>query len=391
MLKWGMGKVLNFPKGFLWGTATSAYQIEGGIENSDWSKVYPALLACDHYNRYEEDFDLLKALNQTAFRFSIEWSRVEPKEGEFALKELEHYRNVLLALKKRKIKAMVTLHHFTTPSWMAQRGGWTNKKIIPYFKRFTKTIFNEYQDLVDYWVIINEPLVYSLMSYVKGWWPPKKKNPFLALKVISNQIRAYKEIYKALHKIKPDVKIGNAENYNFFEPFNPSSFLDRASCRVIHYFWNEYFLSKIKNHLDFIGLNYYFHNKIQFPFSRRNEDRIISDLGWKVYPEGIYWVLKWLKKYNLPIFITENGLADSQDKLRKDFIRDHLIWLHKATEEGVDVKGYFHWSLIDNFEWALGFEPRFGLIEIDYKTQKRIFRPSSLYYSEIAKTNQLIT
>ena len=150
-------------------------------------------------------------------------------------------------------------------------------------------------------------------------------------------------------------------------------------------------MNKIRKHLDFIGLNYYFHNKIKFPFLRRNENKITSDLGWEIHPEGMYWVLKWLKKYNLPIFITENGLADKEDKLRKNFIKDHLVWVHKAIKEGVDVRGYFHWSLMDNFEWDKGFWPRFGLIEIDYKTQKRIVRKSAYYYSEISKNNKIIT
>ncbi|MEK7519506.1 MAG: glycoside hydrolase family 1 protein [Patescibacteria group bacterium] len=379
----------NFPKGFLWGTATSAYQVEGGIENSDWSKVYPAFLACDHYNRYEEDFDLLKNLNQGVYRFSIEWSRIEPKEGDFDEKELEHYRKVLLALRLRGIKTMVTLHHFTTPFWMA--GGWANKKFILYFKRFAEKMSREYHDLVDFWVIINEPLVYSLMSYFKGFWPPQKRNPFLFFKIVKNQIAAHKEVYTALHKMNPGVKVGNAESYNFFEPFSSKSILDRAISSLAHYFWNEYFLNRIKKHLDFIGLNYYFHNKIKFPISKKNENKAVSDIGWEIYPEGIYHILKWLKKYNLPIFITENGLADSQDKLRENFIRDHLIWAHKAIQEGVDLKGYFHWSLMDNFEWAKGFGPRFGLIEIDYKTQKRTLRPSALYYSQISRTNRVDT
>lgn len=384
-----MGKALNFPKGFLWGVSTSAYQVEGGIENADWSKVHPALSACEHYDRYEEDFDLLKKLNQNSYRFSIEWSRIEPKEGEFSSKEIEHYRKVLISLRERRIKTMVTLHHFTTPFWMAQKGGWANKKIVFYFKRFAETILEEYQHLVDFWVVINEPLVYDLMSYLKGFWPPQKKNFFLFLKVLKNQISAHKMVYELFHKIKPGVKVGNTESYNSFEPYNRKSFLDKMSSGFIHYFWNEYFLNKIKKYLDFIGLNYYFHNKIKFPFSREKERKLVSDIGWEIYPKGIYQVLKWLKKYNLPIFITENGLADSRDKLRIDFIKEHLTWIHKAIEEGVPVKGYFHWSLMDNFEWAMGFEPKFGLIEIDYKTQRRILRSSAFYYADICQNNYL--
>jgi len=384
-----MTKVLQFPEGFLWGSATSAYQVEGGIENSDWSKVYPAAKACDHYNRYEEDFDLLKSLNQNVYRFSIEWSRVELEAGHFNEKELEHYWKVLHALKSREIKTMVTLHHLTTPFWLAKIDGWVNKKVVFYFSRFAERIFDEYRDLVDFWITINEPLNYASIGYLEGRWVPKKKNPILFLKVIKNQIVAHKNIYEIFHKIKPDVKVGNAESYCFFEPYNQTSFLDRFNVFLCDYFWNRYFLNKIKNHLDFIGLNYYFHNKIKFPFLKRNENKIVSDLGWEIYPEGIYHVLKELKKYNLPIYITENGLADAKDKLRKDFIKNHLYWIHKTIEEGVDVQGYFHWSLMDNFEWEKSFAPKFGVVEIDYKTLERKPRPSAYYYAEICKNNQL--
>ena len=149
-------------------------------------------------------------------------------------------------------------------------------------------------------------------------------------------------------------------------------------------FWNFYFLNKIKNHLDFIGLNYYFHRKL---FGNENKD--VSDTGWEIYPRGIYHCLKDLKKYNLPIYITENGLADAKDTKREKFIKEHLLWAHKAIEEGVDLRGYFYWSLLDNFEWAHGFEPRFGLVEVDYKTMERKIRPSAWEYKKVCETNSL--
>lgn len=385
-----MAKTLKFPEDFLWGSATSAYQVEGGIEDCDWSKVYPAGRACDHYNRYEEDFDLLKKLNQNAYRFSIEWSRIETEEGKFDKKEIEHYRNVLLNLKEREIISFVTLWHFTTPQWLAKIGGWSNRKSIFYFLRFAERLFNKYQNLVNFWITLNEPLNYASIGYLEGRWVPKKRNLILFLKVIHNLIIAHKKVYELFHKKNPNVKVGNAESYCFFEPFNPKSFFDKFNSWIYNYFWNEWFLKQIKNHLDFIGLNYYFHNKIKFPFLKRNENKIVSDIGWEIYPEGIYYVLKNLKKYKKPIYITENGLADAKDILRKDFIRDHLYWIYKAIQEGVDVKGYFHWSLMDNFEWEKGFEPRFGLIEIDYKTLERKPRPSAFYYAKICKENKLI-
>lgn len=381
---------LYFPKDFLWGSATSAYQVEGGIENSDWSKEFPAGKACDHYNLYEKDFDLLQNLNQNAYRFSIEWSRIEPEEGKFNEKEIEHYREVLKSLKQWNIKTMVTLHHFTSPLWLADGGGWANPKVVFFFSRFAEKIFSEYHELVDFWIIINEPLIYAAKGYLGGGWPPKKTNPVLFLKVLKNQISVHKKIYEIFHK-KEGVQVGIAKNNQFFETHNKNSILDKLSVFVADYFWNRWFLNRIKNHLDFIGLNYYFHNRIAFPYRLKNENRITSDIVWEIYPEGIYHVLLGLKNYGKPIYITENGLADATDHLRKDFIRDHLLWTHKAINSGVNVRGYFHWSLMDNFEWEKGFESRFGLIEIDYVTLERKPRPSAWYYGDICRNNAVDT
>lgn len=380
-----MAEALKFPEKFLWGAATSAYQVEGGIENSDWSKFYPAGKACNHYHFWQKDFDLLKKLNLDAYRFSLEWSRIEPEEGKFDEKEINHYKEMLEVLKARKIRTMLTLWHFTNPQWLIKKGGWQAKGVVFYFSRFGKKVFAEYKDLVDFWLTINEPLVWATNSYLKGIWPPKKRNFILCLKVIKNQIKAHRKIYQIFHKEDQKVKIGIAKNNIFFEPYNKNSLLDKFSVNLANYFWNRYFLEKIKNSLDFIGLNYYFHNKIKFPFQQKNENKIVSDLGWEIYPKGIYYVLKELKKYNLPIYITENGVADAKDKIREKFIKEHLFWVKKAIEEGIDVRGYFHWSLIDNFEWEKGFSPRFGLVEIDYKTLERKIRKSAYFYAKITK------
>jgi len=401
-----MGKILEFPKNFLWGTAISAYQSEGGI-SCDWTKHFDAGLACNHYRLYEKDFDLAKSLNQNAFRFSVEWSRIEPKEGKFDQTEIEFYRNYLKSLKARGFATMVTLHHFTNPIWLAEIGGWTNKKVVFYFTRFAQRMFNEYRDLVDFWVTINEPLVYATFAYtcLRGDLEQKKDNsfqvsfhprisslihPFL---IVKNQILAHKEVYKILHKSAgPNfpIRVGIVKNNSFFDAFNPHSSIDRINASFLRYIWNEYFLNKIKHHLDFIGLNYYFHIRVKFPFQTKNQNKVVSDLGWEICSPGIYFVLKELKKYNLPVYITENGLADKNDILRKDFIKDHLCWIWQAIEEGVDVKGYLHWSLMDNFEWDKGIEPRFGLVEVDYKTLERKPRTSAFYYAKICKENALI-
>ncbi len=369
-----MDRLLKFPAGFLWGSSTSSYQVEGGIENCDWSKDFPAGQACDHYNRYEEDFDLLKSLNQNTYRFSIEWSRIEPEEGKFDEKEIEHYRQVILALRKRGIEPFVGLWHWTNPLWLKNKGNWESRKIAYYFSRYVEKIVSSLKDNVKFWITINEPEIYATSSYFKGIWPPQKKNIFSFLVVLNNLIKTHREAYKIIKKIQPNAQVGIATNNTCYEAFNdPVSRLVKIIVERLDHF---YILDRIKNHLEFIGLNYYFHNRIKgFKFNQ-NENKIVSDLGWEIYPEGIYHVLKNLKKYKKPIYITENGLADKEDKLRKDFIKDHLFWTHKAIEEGIDVRGYFHWSLMDNLEWHRGFEPEFGLIGIDYKTLERKPRPS---------------
>jgi len=384
-----MDKILKFPSGFLWGSSTSAYQVEGGIENCDWAKVYPAGKACDHYNRYEEDFDLVKKLNQNVHRFSIEWSRIEPEEGKFNQKEIEHYREVISSLRKRDIEPFVGLWHWTIPLWLKAKDGWKSKEIIYYFTRYSEKVVSNLKDEVKFWITVNEPEIYATSSYFLGLWPPKEKNFLSFLKVIHNLIKAHNEAYKIIKNIQPKAQVGIATNNNYYEAYKnrPISVLLKSIIEKLDHF---YFLDRINNYQDFIGLNYYLRNRIKgFKFNQ-NENKIISDLGWEVYPEGIYYVLKNLKRYQKPIYITENGLADAKDLLRKDFIKDHLYWIYKAIQEGIDVRGYFHWSLMDNFEWHRGFGPRFGLIEIDYKTLERKLRPSAYYYAEICKKNSLI-
>ena len=373
--------MLKFPENFYWGTATSSYQVEGGIRN-DWSvagKKYDAGIACDHYHRFEEDFDLAKSMNNNAHRFSIEWARIEPEEGKFNQTEIEHYRNVILALKKRGLEPFVTLYHWTLPVWFTEKGGWLNKDAPSYFGKFVEKIVLEYKDLVKFWITINEPNVYASHSFLRGNWPPFEKSFYKSQQALKGIVEAHKKSYETIHRINPDSLVGISQN----------SILFKGILRFFsEYYWNYQFLDQIKNFQDFIGLNYYFSSSVFdiLPIKLGN----ISDLNWKITPQGIYKLLKGLKEYNKPIYITENGLADAKDEKRKNFIINHLKWIHKAIEDGIDVRGYFHWSLIDNFEWSKGFGPRFGLIEIDYRDNlKRIPRPSSKVYSEICKNNAL--
>ncbi len=422
-------KILTFPKNFYWGAATSAHQVEGGNHN-DWSqwekenaerlardsesmyahwipvwngiknqaldpKNYISGRACDHYNRFKEDFDIAKSLNQNAHRFSIEWSRIEPEEGKFNKKEIEHYRQVIMALRERRIEPFVTLWHYTHPLWFTARGGWLHPKAGESFLRFTKKVVLEYKDDVKYWLTFNEPETVVREGYLQASRAPQERSLIKAFRVMRNLVETHKNAYSLIHKINSNAMVSFAESLVFFESYNkwPHNLLLK---KILQWWRNGQFVPKVISHCDFIGLQYYFHSKIRFnPFVSQwgfqfNENKLgLNDMGWEIYPEGIDYVLKDLKKYNLPVIITENGLADYCDKYRADFIKDHLVWVHKAISEGVDVRGYLYWSFMDNFEWNQGFWPRFGLVEMDYKTLGRKIRPSAKMYAEICKNNAL--
>ena len=413
---------LQFPKGFLWGAATSAHQVEGNTTN-DWSewekenaerlakeahkkfghikywerlrpeaedpKNYISGIACDHYNRFKEDFDLAKSLHHNAHRFSIEWSRIEPVEGQFDEQALNHYRDVLLALHERGLTPFVTLWHWTMPLWLRDKGGVSSKEFPVYFERYTHFVVSRLNDLVTFWIPLNEPTSVIAGSYTTGQWPPQKKSYFVAHRVYKILADSHKRAYQVIHEINPNAQVGLANLLHSFEPYHEHSFFDMLMIRFLHFFTNEYFLRLTRGTHDFLTAQYYFHNRFKFPRKVHLGDKPINDLGWEIYPKGIYNVLKELHQYNLPIYIPENGLADAFDDYRLDFIRDHLLWVYQAIEEGVDVRGYFYWSLLDNFEWDKGYWPRFGLIAVDRTTQTRTIRPSARAYAQICRDNAL--
>jgi len=327
-----------------------------------------------------------------AHRFSIEWSRIEPEEGKFNQGEIEHYRKVLQALRARGLEPLVTLHHFTNPIWFAKKGGWANKRAPEYFERYVEYVARHLGGEAKYWMTINEPLIVNSLGYLSGRWPPFKKRDFLGyFRAISNMAEAHRRAYGVLHKYNVDAKVGAAKNNNYFESvkdiFWPLNFL---IVYISKYFKNERFLNKIKNHQDFIGLNYYNHYKFSLFKGFYQDGKERSDFGWEIYPEGIYHVAKEIyKKYKKPIYITENGISDADDSKRPKFIKEHLQWLHKAIQEGADVRGYFYWSLLDNFEWTEGFTQKFGLVEVNFETFERKMRPSGELYGEICKNNAL--
>ena len=404
--------MMKFPENFLWGAATSAYQVEGNNVNADWwawekeAGKTPSGAACRHYELYEQDFDLAKNLNHNAHRLSIEWARVEPEEGKFSEKELKHYADVIRALKARAIEPVVTLHHFTNPLWLAKSGGWENKKSISYFLRYADVVVRALGKDVHTWITINEPTIFASHAYLFGAWPPQGRSYRRAKTVYDNCISAHIKTYRLIRKIYSELSLPEpmasiSQHMQVFIPCTPN-LKNRFAAYLRHKWYNEDFIDKAvrSNALDFIGLNYYSRQLVDltkwgignftFETCQKGHDPVKKNsLGWDIYPEGLYQLLLKLKKYNLPVMITENGVCTSDDDLRWEFIAGHLKSIHRALGQGVAVSGYLYWSLLDNFEWDKGFGPRFGLIDVDYATFKRTLRPSALKFAQVCKIGVL--
>lgn len=397
---------------FYWGASTAAHQVEGNNHNSwsEWEQSHAHELAkrakgkygslpsweyvgeeaqnpsnyisgasVDHYNRYLEDIEVMKELNLNAYRFSIEWSRIEPEDGKWDMNEVEHYREKIRALRKAGIEPFVTLWHWTHPLWFEHQGAWLSQYAVEQFARYVQFITRELAEEVDYWIILNEPINYTGQSYVLGQRPPQKVNYFTGLKVVDKLIKAHKKAYHYIKETDPEAMIGISETLVYFEPVNnsPITHLTTRFCR----WFNQMYSRALHDECDFVGLNYYFRNKVNQMFVSSPESEKVSDLGWDLYPQGLYHVLKQVTWYNKPIIITENGVADARDTYRKWWIEESMKAIQKARDEGVDVFGYLHWSLMDNFEWDVGYWVRFGLVHIDYDTQKRTIRDSARWYA----------
>lgn len=421
---------MRFPETFLWGAATSAHQVEGNNLHSDWwaweqaGRVKePSGLACDHYRRFREDFDLAKALGHNAHRFSVEWSRIEPREGEWDEEAIAHYQEVVRALRQRGLEPIVTLHHYTNPLWLAAQGGWTNPKVVERFARYARQVAETLGDGVRYWLTINEPMVYLVMHYLDGVGPPGEHNLQHAFQVMEHLVRAHAAAYHAIHTASrargQQVMVSLAKHVAPFVPCRPLWLGDRLIAALTQRFYNHHFLDAVmegclrvpgrrairipeaRDTLDFIGMNYYFRQFIRLRPQARQWWGLRCDpahhrqmternfLGWEVYPPGIAEVIRWARPYRRPVMVTENGICATDDRQRERFILRHLEWVRRAMDEGVAVLGYLYWSLLDNFEWSHGYAPRFGLVEVDYATQQRRVRESGRRFAQVCRTNRV--
>ncbi|OQA41026.1 MAG: Beta-glucosidase A [Candidatus Omnitrophica bacterium ADurb.Bin314] len=402
----------KFPDGFLWGAATAAHQVEGGNIGSDWWEWEQTRGrersgdACRHYELYERDFDLARSLHHNAHRLSVEWARVEPQEGRFSDDALKHYAEVVLALKDRGIEPVVTLHHFTNPLWFARDGGWEDRRAPGRFLRYCDAVVRILGKHVRYWITINEPTIYVSHSFLFGVWPPQARSLWRMWRVSRNMVRAHVAVFRMIHQVcrdfglrEPAVSI--AQHMTALVPCG-SGLRCRFASWLRHKIFNESFVDALvrRRALDFIGLNYYSRQLVEpsnwgirsllSDVCRENHRPVPKNsVGWDIYPEGLYELLLKLKKYDLPVMIAENGICAEEDASRWIFIRDHLRSVSRAIGAGVPVTGYLYWSLLDNFEWEKGFGPRFGLVEMNYRTFERKVRPSALKYAEVCRTGVL--
>lgn len=408
-----------FPKNFYWGASTAGHQVEGGLHDDwtvwelahaqelansashrlNWLPSWPDIKTqatdpnnyvsgrgVDHYNRYKEDFDILGQLNMNAFRFSIEWSRLEPEEGKWNQAEVAHYHEYLKELRKRGIVPFLNIWHWAVPTWFEEKGAFRKRSNVQYFLRFVQKISDEYGADLSHIITLNEPNVYMSLGFITGTRPPQRKNIWEGLTSYWNLRLAHKQSYRLLKKAHPHLQVGMAAQLGNIQAKRPHDLLDEATTKVMRYAWNWWFLRRIRNEQDFIGINYYFTDYYR-RFKTENPKVPVSDLGWYMEPEGIYpLLLRAWGRYKKPIFITENGVADGQDQFRRWWIEETIVAMERALSEGVDLRGYFHWSLLDNFEWEAGWWPKFGLVEIDRKHgMKRTIRPSGKWFGKIIK------
>lgn len=415
----------QFPRGFLWGTATASHQVEGNNKNNNWwqweqiqehiAEGHKSGKACDWWGgKWREDFDRAQETHQNAHRFSIEWSRVQPAPDRFDYKALEVYREMVRGLMNRNMTPIVTLHHFSDPLWFAELGGWENENAPNLFVTYIQKVIEALHEYVKLWVTINEPNVYVVEGYNLGTFPPGKTSLKSSFQVMENLVRAHAQAYQAIHNFQTTARVGAAINLRRFEPSHKWSPFDHWAARNLHHVFNEAFpkalndgilrlpfrrvkIKEAANTQDFLGINYYTRDLVSFDITKPNElfsktgfdeNDNISESGFIAnVPTSFFEVIKWGTQFNIPIIITENGVDGLDDSFRRRYIIEHIHQVWRAVNFNFPVKGYFYWTLIDNFEWERGWTQRFGLWELDEKTQKRSKRQSADLYSEICKEN----
>ena len=388
-----MSERLTFPDNFLWGTATAAHQIEGNNTNSDWWRheqtsgrvAEPSGDATDSWHLYEVDLDIVQQLGLNSYRFSIEGARIEPAEGQFSTATLMHYRRVLTACHARGLVPVVTLHHFTLPQWVADAGGFESPQIAYWLGRYATTVGAALGDLIGVGCTINEPNIVSVMGYRHGIFPP----------MVSDSAR-YVAVHEAMrdsHRAMVDgLKSGPGE-YPVGLTLSMSEYvaLDGAADKMhkIRLEMEDKYLDAVRGD-DFLGVQCYSKSVIAPKGEVFHHDGDVTDMGYPFWPQCVeHTVRRAAATAQIPIIVTENGIAATDDTRRIAYLDEALRGLHRCISDGLDVRGYYQWSLLDNFEWSLGYAMQFGIVEVDRSTFVRTPKPSALWYGEIAKNNAL--
>ncbi|HLM95464.1 MAG TPA: family 1 glycosylhydrolase [Acidimicrobiales bacterium] len=387
---------LQFPPGFLWGAATSAHQIEGGNVNHDWwdwehnpdsGCVESSGDACDSFHRWNEDVGLVADLGLGAYRFSLEWSRIEPAEGEFSLAALDHYRRMCAACHERGISPVVTFHHFTTPRWLAQRGGWEAPDAPERFARYVQRAVTHIGDLIGWACTINEPNVVAVLGYTVGLYPPGMKDEFARHFAVNEaMVHAHRLAVDALRSGPGSFPVGITLSMEELVAGEGGEQTREAAEQILE----NTFLDGTAGD-DFIGVQCYERTvlgptgPVEPPPGTR-----LTQMGYEYWPQVVEYTVRRAAAYTgIPVVVTENGLATENDAERVEFITTALQGLHRCIADGVDVRGYFVWSLLDNFEWHLGFGPKLGICAVDPVTFQRHPKPSAHWFGDVAKANAL--
>lgn len=396
-------------RGLALGVATAATQIEGGDADTNWHRwaAQPGRIAdgstprraADHWNRVGEDIALLSELGIRHYRMGLEWARIEPRPGDFDAAAVAHYRDELTALRAAGITPLVTLHHFNNPWWFESAGGWEQRQALTVFDRYVDHVLTHLGDLVDDWITLNEPNVYATKGWVDGDWPPGVTGSIVrAQRVMQTMAAAHIRSYLAIHAAFPHARVGVANHLRVFVPKRRWHPLDRLSARGAQYLFQTAltrafsvgrFLAPFVQprdidpgrYYDFQGINYYTRSSVTRLRDGVASDVEVNDLGWEVHPAGIVEVARRVHQdYPGPIWITENGTADAADAFRPLYLYEHL---KAIAGSGLPIERYYHWCFTDNFEWAEGEGPRFGLVGVDYPTQRRTVRESGRFYADI--------
>jgi beta-glucosidase len=407
----------------LWGVAVSHYQVEGN-DPCDWTaweasgktRGAPCGDAVGSWERYEGDAALAASIGSNAFRFSISWSRVEPRPGEWDDAALDRYARFVEHLAARGIEPVVTLFHYTHPEWFHELTPWTSTRSVERFRSFAAVVSRALGERVRTWTIFNEPLVFVLAGYLDAQIPPGVSDPAAAGRALDHIFAAHAVAAAEIRAVNPRAAIGVAHNMMSFAPDRWWSPLDRLVARFGDRFYNASLFEamttgewslwlpasirlrgkrpELAGSLDFAGVNFYSRLHIRCPGRERwigdyrYDDRTgrgLTDNGWEIVPEALPRLLRIAGSSGLPVVVTENGLADADDRLRAAFIREHVDAIREVQRQGTDVRGYFHWSLVDNYEWLDGYEPRFGLFEVDRESMTRRARPSADVFRQLGQ------